>query len=444
MSEPNGGDNEEGPIDRKKARVIVGEYAERLGVPYNIKPMAKYSAEECETLLLKLNASPAEIADFNKDELRFRVARLQTIVKDYRTALIDACLEHQGAFNIHWMNATLDWKVLTSHVRPLSDFLTQISEKDKDDAGDESDGESNVRSANGNDETAPPVGALMSQLQELRAQLETLRRERGPPPDGDEDKPAGGNRIKLPASLLERLPKDPVRAELEKHELTALLRDYPPALDYYTKGGILSTEEKAKLDPKTLEEHNRLGKYVQKFSEIARPLLGLAAQLQSNVDDDVETVPCAPVLTVLLHALNITFHHATSIEKERKTLQFKDSKVLQSVFSKQPVKSMLNASELAKLAEMAAQQKVLRNIREDLLGKKRSRPSEWRKQGGAAGNNTNNANKKTQQGSTGLNFGGGRGKGQSFRNPSKGKGKGTPRKQGTGEARGQEPTAQNP
>jgi hypothetical protein len=427
-------------FDRKKAADKIKGFAQNLGVPFNKKPLSEWSAEQCEALLLRLHADAEDVKIFNARTLTLRRAQLQDIVKSYRFANINECLRRQGEYTMQWMALSLDWKALTSDVRPIDVFLTQQIASQEDDELESQTGTGNP--VDGSDGLDAATASLRDELQELRHQLQTLRRERGPAPDDEEDKAAGGNRIRLPEDLRARLPTDPVRSEMEKFELTSLLRSYPPPLDYYTKGGTLSAEEKAKLDKTSLELHNKLGKYVSRYSEVARPLLGLASMLQQNLNEGVEVTDCEAVLDVVFDTIKILFHHNSAIEKERRALQFKDSAVLQSIFSKQPPKSMLNETELSKLEKIAAQQKVLRDIRKDLNGKKRPRPSDWRKQGGA----DKKSNATTQSGS---NFGdrgthrGGRG--NQFRNPSKGKGKGTPRKQGTGEARGHStPTAQNP
>ena len=123
-------------------------------------------------------------------------------------------------------------------------------------------------------------------------------------------------------------------------------------------------------------------------------------------------------------------------------LQFKDSKVLQSVFQKPLVKSMLNSAELASLAKIAEEQKVIRKIRSDANAGKKSRVGGGRGLQGLRGGFRSDQSKTATTAGKGFTPGGGRGNGN-FRTPGRGNGKGgkggkggrSPQK-GTGEARG--------
>lgn len=405
----------------KASRTTVFNYCSQLGVPFNVKPISTWSANACTQALRALKASDSEVSEFNAWDLTSRREFLKRVVYSYRSHLIHKCSAQSDEFSIDTMRSFLRWKDLTSvNVRPRKRARSPPAVgRTHAEGGSPKKRKPPGKTIPSGQQPSPSKVDILAELQNLRNHVQKLDRERSAAPEDDDyDRAAGGNRIELSAALVERLPPDPVRAELEKREVSAILRDYPPPRQYYLKGGVLSADEKGKLDPKVAEEHLKLGKSIAKYSEIARPLLGLMSSLQTGLDAGDTVVDCSSVLDVCFDTLNLLFHHNSVVEKERRMLQFKDSKVLQSVFQKAPIKSMLNEKELTALSKIAEEQKVIRKIREDARPPKknlRTRPGgrtqpQPRKPGG---------NPRPQ---SGLNFGSGSGQ-DAFRTPSRGDGR---------------------
>ena len=75
------------------------------------------------------------------------------------------------------------------------------------------------------------------------------------------------------------LPADPVREELTKPVLASILRSYPLPSGYIPKTGELSVDEKSRLSPLVAEEISKLGKIVNRITDVARPLSALLNML---------------------------------------------------------------------------------------------------------------------------------------------------------------------
>ena len=216
------------------------------------------------------------------------------------------------------------------------------------------------------------IQQLLHNMRLMQEKLRVLEEEKAFAPDEDEDRSAGGRRIELLPAVLNLLPLDPVREELTKTSLASILRSYPLPSGYILKAGELSVDEKARLPALVAEEISKLGKIINRYTDVARPLLGLLNVLQQDMEAGNMLVSIPMVRDVTVHALQLLFHHNSKLETERHVVHFKDEKVLQSVFQKSVKKPFFSAAEKSKLEAVAAEHKRLRKIKESLHGGKKT------------------------------------------------------------------------
>ena len=141
---------------------------------------------------------------------------------------------------------------------------------------------------------------------------------------------------------------------------------------YTLKAGELSVDEKARLPALVAKEISKLGKIIDRYTDVARPLLGLLNVLQHDTEAGNHLVSISMVRDVTVHALQLLFHHNSKLETERHLVHFKDEKVLQSVFKKSVKKPFFSESEKTRIEAVAAEHKRLRKIKESLHGGKKT------------------------------------------------------------------------
>jgi len=210
---------------------------------------------------------------------------------------------------------------------------------------------------------------MLESIKLLSEELKVLKEERSIAPDEDDDRSAGGRRLNLLPSTLQALPEDPVRAELTKTSLASILRGYPLPNGYILKAGELSVNEKAKLAPLVAEEITKLGKIINRYSDVARPLISLLNTLEEDAASGATLVKTDMVRTVVIHSLELLFHHQSKLENERHLVHFRDEKVLQAAFQKPVKKAFFSEHEMDKLKKLAEEQKQLRKLRENVAQK---------------------------------------------------------------------------
>ena len=84
---------------------------------------------------------------------------------------------------------------------------------------------------------------------------------------------AVARRLKLVPTVREMLPADPVHEELMKPVLASILRLYPLPRGYILKAGELYVDEKSRLSPLVTEEISKLGKIINCYTDVTRPLI---------------------------------------------------------------------------------------------------------------------------------------------------------------------------
>jgi hypothetical protein len=412
----------------------------KLALPSHTKAFANLNDDDCLTMAIRFNASEAVVSVLPTLELTSQRWHLKRAMKSMRAAAISACRQGDGVddFPLTKMKSFITWENLTP-----ADVSSQEQSRDSRFHGQSLDGSTlgDIQSQCSSElASSAEINELKEQLRFLREKVTVLSEERGAAPDDDDDRTAGGRRLVLTSDILERLPDDPVRAELRKPELASILRAYPLPKDYLLKAGELSADEKSKLSPLVLEEITRLGKTINKYFDVARPLLSLANSLQGLLDGGHDTANASEVLDMVFDAVKLLLHHNSKLENERHMAHFKDEKVLQSVFQKKPAKSFFNDTERVAMAKLAEEQKVIRKIREDVRGGKSSKGIKKGKASFPSRSQLSTPRASTTAPPTPGMVGGGRGRGTGDkfrRTPHAGKGgKGKGGK--SGEARGAE------
>ena len=350
---------------RKAARIHVLQCFERLSLPTSGKVLSKFSREDLLYVAIHFMA-PVEMV--SKLEELSDVQLCWHVKKNFfhnRNTAVTVFLNGGNALSLSSTQALLSWKDLTS-----------VNVSQGTDSGDGVHDRSTPNSSLGvGSETtselasSPEVQQLLRDMQTLRSELKVLKEERSLAPDEDEDRSAGGRRLELLPTVREMLPADPVREELTKPVLASILRLYPLPSGYILKAGELSVDEKSRLSPLVAEEISKLGKIINRYTDVARPLIALLNVLQGDSEGGGDLVSIDMVRGVVLHSLQLLFHHQSKIETERHLVHFKDEKVLQSVFQKPVKKTFFNENERSKLQTVAEDYKRLRKIRENLTGK---------------------------------------------------------------------------
>ena len=144
------------------------------------------------------------------------------------------------------------------------------------------------------------------------------------------------------------------------------MRLYPLSKDYILKAGELSVDEKAKLLSLVAEEISKLGKIINRFSDVARPLLALLNIIQGDLNERAVLVSATMVRSTVLDELRLLFHQQTKLETERHLVHFRDERVLQAAFQKVPKKAFFSGEEKDKLKVIAEEHKRIRKIKECL------------------------------------------------------------------------------
>ena len=350
--------------DTKIARRTVLANFERLALPTSARGLSQWSREELLDVAVRYNCPPAayEVLEAKAtNQVRWHVTKNFHLI---RNASIAAFRDGGNALPLSSMQALLSWKDLTStpvyqesaqgasvHERPDTDSL---------DAG---------TSASSELASSPEIQQMLASIKLLSDELKVLKEERSIAPDEDDDSSAGGRRLNLLPSTLQALPEDPVRAELTKTSLASILRGYPLPNGYILKAGELSVNEKAKLAPLVAEEITKLGKIINRYSDVARPLISLLNVLEEDAASGATLVKADMVRTVVLHTLELLFHHQSKLENERHLVHFRDEKLLQAAFQKPVKKAFFSESEMDKLKKLADEQKQLRKLRENVAQK---------------------------------------------------------------------------
>ena len=294
------------------------------------------------------SATYALLDELSEPKLRWYVKRNFILIRE---AAVAACLGDDD-LPLSAMQAFVTWKVSTSDVRPDRPL-------DRTLVGGGSDTTSDLASS-------PEIQQLLATVRQLTDEVKVLKEERSMAPDEDEDRTAGGRRLLLLPEVIELLPTDPVREELTKQKLASILREYPLPKDYILKAGELSVDEKAKLPSLVAEEISKLGKIINRFSDVARPLLALLNIIQGDLNEGAALVSATMVRSTVLDALRLLFHQQTKLETERHLVHFRDERVLQAAFQKAPKKAFFSGEEKDKLKAIAEEHKRLRKIKECL------------------------------------------------------------------------------
>ena len=240
-----------------------------------------------------------------------------------RNAAVAAFQSADNSLSLSSIQELLSWKDLTSV--NVSDGTTGGTSVH----GRSLDGTMEVGSETTSDlASSPEIQQLIATMQLLQEKLRVLEEEKALAPDEDEDRSAGGRRLPLLPAVLNLLPLDPVREELTKTTLASILRMYPLPSGYTLKAGELSVDEKARLPALVAEEISKLGKIINRYTDVARPLLGLLNVLQHDTEAGNHLVSIPMVRDVTVHALQLLFHHNSKLETERHLVHFKDEKVL--------------------------------------------------------------------------------------------------------------------
>ena len=419
---------DESAVDERKkaARLHVRVLFERLSLPTSSKSISTFSVKDLLDTAVRYKAPADMMSKLEKlsdDQLCWHV---QKNFFHNRNAAVAAFQFADNFLSLSSIQELLSWKDLTS-----------VNVSDGTSGGTSVHGRSLDGTLEGGSETtsdlasSPEIQQLMANMQLLQEKLRVLEEEKALAPDEDEDRTAGGRRVELLPAVFNLLPVDPVREELTKTTLASILRQYPLPSGYTLKAGELSVDEKARLPALVAEEISKLGKIINRYTDVARPLLGLLNVLQQDEEVGNHLVSIPMVRDVTLHALQLLFHHNSKLETERHLVHFKDEKVLQSVFQKSVKKPFFSETEKNKIEAVAAEHKRLRKIKESLHGgkktikKKQPRP-------------TPRSGARAPPESTSVQGGFDKGKNRHSK-PAGGKGRGKGGK--TGGARGQEKTS---
>jgi hypothetical protein len=359
----------ESAVDERKkaARLHVRSLFERLSLPTSAKRISVLSVDDLKATAVRYNA-PAEVMsrleNVSHDTLHEQVRK--NFFHNRNTA-VAAFLAADDSLSLSSIQGLLSWKDLTS---------VNVTVGSADDAGVHGrslDGSLEASSSATSElASSPEIQQLLHTMQLMQEKLRILEEEKALAPDDDEDRSAGGRRIELLPAVLNLLPLDPVREELTKPSLASILRSYPLPSGYILKAGELSVDEKARLPALVAEEITKLGKIINRYTDVARPLLGLLNVLEQDSEAGSKLVSIAMVRSVVVHTLQLLFHHNSKLETERHLVHFKDEKVLQSVFQKAVRKPFFSDAEKAKLEAVAAEHKRLRKIKESLHGGKKT------------------------------------------------------------------------
>ena len=357
--------DDDGVSDRKRANSVIRNNFDLLGLPSRVRDFARFGLDELLTLAVRFNIPSARHSELQKSkDVLITRWYVKTAFVHIRDAAVSACVENEGRLSLHDTQSLLRWQESTAiDVGQEGDTPATSQERRPSRVGSflESSSQSDVASS-------AEIHALHEQVKLLTQRLLVVEEERALAADEDDDRTAGGRRLALPQAVLDLLPKDPVREELPRPQLAAILRQYPLPRDYSLKAGELSATEKAKLQPSVADEIARLGKIINRFSDVARPLLSLLSVLHSDEEEGLHAVSIGMVREVVLNTLSLLFHHQTKLETERHVVHFKDEKVLQAAFQKPVRKPFFSEDEKAKLKALADEQKSLRKIREEASG----------------------------------------------------------------------------
>jgi hypothetical protein len=213
------------------------------------------------------------------------------------------------------------------------------------------DGSSNVPADDSQDTrgSSSASGSLDSaaalELADLRQKVNALLEEREIPLDGDDDRSAGGRRLVLTDRTLALLPDDIFRRELQKGELSKILRSYPLPQDLRLRSGVLTMIERAKLSASQRVEHDALGSTISDYSSILRPLLALL-EFTDHHESAVAHAFFEEIRPFVLAAFSLLFHQNSIRERKRRELMFADQPALQQVFAIKPTsRPMLSSPE---------------------------------------------------------------------------------------------------
>lgn len=339
------------PTLHKRALRRFRSAMESLSLPSKASEFSNFERSDLLTLAARFLAPAATYAlldELSEPKLRWYVKRNFTLIRD--TAV--AASLGDDALPLNAMQAFVSWKISTSDVRPDRSL-------DRTSAGVGSDTTSDLASS-------PEIQQLLATVRQLTAEVQVLKDERAIAPDDDEDRTAGGRRLLLLPEVIELLPKDPVREELTKQTLASILREYPLPRDYILKAGELSVDEKAKLPSLVAEEITKLGKIINRFSDVARPLLALLNTIQGDLNEGATLVSATMVRSTVLDALRLLFHQQTKLETERHLVHFRDERVLQAAFQKAPKKAFFSGEEKDRLKAIAEEHKRTRKMKECL------------------------------------------------------------------------------
>lgn len=339
------------PALHKRALRRFRSAMDSLSLPSKSSEFSNFDRADLLVLAARFSAPSATYAlldELSEAKLRWYVKRNFILIRD---AAVAACLG-DDVLPLNAMQAFVSWKVSTSDVRPDRPV-------DRTLVGGGSDTTSDLASS-------PEIQQLLATVRQLTAEVQVLKDERSMAPDDDEDRTAGGRRLLLLPEVIELLPKDPVREELTKQALASILREYPLPRDYILKAGELSVDEKAKLPSLVAEEITKLGKIINRFSDVARPLLALLNTIQGDLNEGASLVSATMVRSTILDALRLLFHQQTRLETERHLVHFRDERVLQAAFQKAPKKAFFSGEEKARLQAIAEEHKRTRKMKECL------------------------------------------------------------------------------
>ena len=362
--------------ETKLARRTVFANFERLALPTSARGLSQWTREELLDVAVRYNCPPAayEVLETKaENQVRWHVSKNFHLI---RRAAIAAFRSGGNALPLSSMQALLSWQDLTStSVSRESAPVGRVHDHPESDSLDAGTAASSELAS------SPEIQQMLASIKLLSEELRVLKEERAIAPDEDDDRSAGGRRLTLLPSTLQALPADPVRAELTKTNLASILREYPLPNGYILKAGELSVNEKAKLAPLVAEEITKLGKIINRYTDVARPLISLLNVLEADAAAGATLVKADMVRAVVIHTLELLFHHQSKLN-ERHLVHFKDEKILQAAFQKPVKKAFFSEGEMEKLKKLAEEQKQLRKLRENVaqktIKKSRQQPARQR------------------------------------------------------------------
>ena len=360
-------------VDQEKlaARHITSCF-ERLGLPTRASDLDEFSLDELLVTATRYGADSDTVQQLSKKSLTVLRFRVRKNFLRNRKSCINAFREGNNELSLPGMQSLLTWQAVTAKSATNGNAQPSGRGLHPSDGGSSSGGGDNFSNEGSQpdiDAASPAIQKVLDELRLLKEKLQVVEEERAIAPDDDEDRSAGGRRLALLPSVRLWLPEDPVRMELAKASLASILRQYPLPRDYSLKAGELSLFEKAKLQPTVAEEISKLGKIINRYADVARPLLALLNTLQGDEDDGLNLVSLPMVRATVQHTLQLLFHHQSKLEVERHLLHFKDEQVLQAAFKRPAKKPFFSEADKVRLKALADEQKSLRKIREDAGGK---------------------------------------------------------------------------